>query len=294
MTTHEPIGPDAALARVLRIARSDPRVRAAVLSGSLADPSAPRDALQDVDVVFVVDDPASVARDEAFLARFGAPAIVQRPDEMRSAPARDDGGATVLTLFRDDTRVDLTLLPPDALRAFEHDGPSFVLYDPDGVVPSVPSDASLGFAPRPPDARAFAECCNEFWWVAPYVAKGLLRSQVTYAVFHAEAVLRPELLRLLDWHVGERSGWRHGGGKLGRDLGRRLEPELWERLLASYADADRERAWEALSVMTTLFHDVATSLAARLGLPYPHAEAERVRAHLARVRATEHGTRRRA
>lgn len=286
--------PEATLERVLQIARSDARVRAVIVSGSLADPDAPRDALQDVDVVFVVDDPAALARDDAFLARFGTPAIVQRPDAMRSAQPRADGGVTVLMLFLDDSRVDLTLLPPSALPGFEHDGPSLVLYDPDGLVPPVPAAAAQRFAPRPPDARAFAECCNEFWWVAPYVAKGLVRSQVTYAVFHAEAVLRPELLRLLDWHVGERSGWRHGGGKLGRDLGRRLEPELWRRLLASYADAGRERAWEALEEMTALFHDVATSLASRLALSYPHAEADRVRAHLARVRAVAHGARRRA
>ncbi|MCX5973532.1 MAG: aminoglycoside 6-adenylyltransferase, partial [Coprothermobacterota bacterium] len=33
------------------------------------------------------------------------------------------------------------------------------------------------YFPQPPTAKAFADYCNEFWWVCPYVAKGLLESQ---------------------------------------------------------------------------------------------------------------------
>lgn len=272
-----------ALERVLAIARDDARVLAVIVSGSLADPEATPDAFQDVDVVLVTDDAHALAADAAFLERFGVAAIVQRPDEMLAATPRHDGGVSVLMLFVDDTRVDLTLLPSAAMDGFEHDGPSLVPFDPDDLVPPVPPDAASRFAPRRPSARAFAECCNEFWWVAPYVAKGLRRAQVTYAAHHLDVVLRRELLRLLDWHVGEASAWRRGGGTHGRDLERRLEPELWRRLLATYADADPAHVWRALEAMTALFHDVASSLARRLELAYPNEDAERVRAHLERM-----------
>jgi hypothetical protein len=119
---------------ILETARSDPRVRAVILSGSRADASAPRDDLQDFDVVFVVTDTASYRDDRGWISVFGEAAIVQFPDAMQDAPGRDDGGWAILMQFIDGTRIDLTLLPVEAMARFRHDGPALVLYDLDGVV----------------------------------------------------------------------------------------------------------------------------------------------------------------
>ena len=276
---------DEVLALILAAARADPRVRAVVLSGSRADPAAPADAWRDFDVVYVVRDVAPFRADPAWIDVFGERTILQRPDAMLAASRRDDGGEAYLMLFRDGHRIDLTLLPAAAMVAYRHDGPAAVLLDLDGVVPAPPPAGEPHHVPDPPTARAFADVCNEFWWVAPYVAKGLARGELTYARHHLDTVLRAQLLTMLGWEVAAASGFRRGPGKAGRDLRRALPPATWSRLEATYADAAPANGWAALEAMTALFRTVAVGVAARCGFPYPRRDDERVTAHLRRMRA---------
>lgn len=268
---------------MLDVARADSRVRAVVLSGSRADPGARTDAWSDVDVVFVVRDVAPFRADPAWIEAFGERAILQRPDAMLGAPPRADGGETYLMLFVDGSRIDLTLLPVGAMATYRHDGPAEVLFDRDGVVPAPPPPDAPHHVPDPPTAPAFAEVCNEFWWVAPYVAKGLARGETTYAHHHLDAVLRAQLFTMLGWQVAAASGFRRGPGKLGRDLQRELSPERWAPLEATYADADPAHVWAALEAMTELFRDVAVEVATRFGFDYPWSDDRNVTAHLGRL-----------
>lgn len=283
MTTTRPTDYDAALDRVLDAARADPRVRAAVLSGSRADPAASTDAWSDVDVVFVVRDVAPFRADPAWIDVFGERAILQRPDAMADASPRADGGEAYLMLFVDGSRIDLTLLPVGAMATYRHDGPAKVLFDRDGVVPPPPAPDAPQHVPDPPTAAAVADVCNEFWWVAPYVAKGLARGETTYAHHHLDTVLRARLLSMLGWRVAAANGFRRGPGKFGRDLRRELPPERWARLEATYADADPAHGWAALHAMTELFRDVAAEVAVRFGFDYPWSDDRHVTGHLRRV-----------
>jgi len=277
---------DALLARALAVAHADPRVRAVVLSGSLADPAAPHDAWSDVDLLFVVPDVAPYRADPAWIDAFGERAILQRPDAMFGAPPRADGGEAWLMLFVDGSRLDLTLLPVAAMASFRHDGPAEVLVDLDRLVPPPPPAEAPHHLPEPPTAAAFTDVCNEFWWVAPYVAKGLVRGETTYARHHLDTVLRAQLLTLLGWEVAAASGFRRGPGQHGRHLRRALPPELWRDLEATYADADPAHGWAALDATTDLFRTVAVAVAERCGFDYPWRDDARVVAHLRRLRAS--------
>jgi len=276
---------DPVLQRVLDVARADSRVRAVVLSGSRADANALADPWRDHDVIFVVDDVAPYRANPAWVDVFGERAIMQRPDAMLGAPPRSDGGETWLMLFVDGSRIDLTLLPVASMRTFVHEGPALVVHDPDGVVPAPPPVGAPCFVPEPPTQRAFDDVCNEFWWVAPYVAKGLLRGETTYAHHHLDVVLRDQLLTLLGWEVAAASDGRHGPGKHGRELRWRLPEATWTRLEATYAGADSGTTWDALEAMVDLFDGVARDLAHRYAFEYPERDAERVRRHLGRMRA---------
>ncbi|MFO7546900.1 MAG: aminoglycoside 6-adenylyltransferase [Trueperaceae bacterium] len=280
---------DEVVADVLAIARADPRVRAVILSGSRADPAAPVDEWQDVDVAFVVRDMASFRADPTWIDVFGERAILQRPDDMVGAPPRTDGGETYLMLFVDGSRIDLTLLPVEGMDAFEHDGPAEVLFDLNALVPPPPPRDRAYFVPAPPTAADFADVCNEFWWVAPYVAKGLARGETTYAHHHLDTVLREQLLTMLGWEVAAASDFQRGPGKFGRYLRRELPRETWTRLEATYADAEPEHVWAALEAMTELFRDVAVGVAERFGLLYPWQDDERVMAHVKRERGMVSG-----
>ncbi len=269
---------------ILATARADSRVRAVILSGSRADPQVAPDALQDFDVVFVVDEVAPFRAEPGFWRVFGEAAIVQFPDAMHDAPPRTDGGFAVLMQFVDGHRIDLTLLPASVMSHFEHDGPAVVLHDPDGLVPPPPEPGAAHHQPEPPTLEAFADVCNEFWWVAPYVAKGLRRGELTYARHHLDTVLRAQLMTMLDWFVLASSGGVRGAGKCGRFLRRELPDALWTMLEETYADADGESAWGALEALTALFRRVATAVAEHHGLDYPTADDDRVTALLRRMR----------
>jgi aminoglycoside 6-adenylyltransferase len=64
---------------IVRTAQDDERIRAVVMSGSRANPNAPRDIFQDFDVVYLVTDVASFVDDPGWIERFGGIMILQMP-----------------------------------------------------------------------------------------------------------------------------------------------------------------------------------------------------------------------
>ena len=268
---------------ILHTARTDERIRAVVLNGSRADPDAPRDIFQDFDIVYLVTEMAPFVDNLAWMARFGEFMIVQMPDAMGSA-ARTAPGFAYLMQFTDGNRIDLTFFPVERLADLGRDSLSVLLLDKDGIVPPFDPPHAGDYLPQPPTAKQFADCCNEFWWVSTYVAKGLWRDELPYARYMLDEVVRGQLMTMLGWYVGVQSNFTRGPGKYGKYLRRELPPALWALFLATYADADRDRTWAALDAMVELFRGVAPVVAAACGGNYPCEDDARVRAHLAHVR----------
>ena len=63
-----------------------------------------------------------------------------------------------------------------ALLDFARDSQIALLLDMGGIIGLSPPRSDRDYLPRPPTAKAFADCCNEFWWVAPNVAEGALEA----------------------------------------------------------------------------------------------------------------------
>jgi aminoglycoside 6-adenylyltransferase len=99
-----------------------------------------------------------------------------------------------------------------------------------------------------------------------------------------DVVVREQLMRMLRWHIGAKTNFACSPGKQGKYFQRYLEPELWDMLKRTYADADYDHTWEALFTMGELFRKVALSLAEQFGLEYPSDDDRRVSAHLRHVR----------
>ncbi len=269
---------------ILDTARSDARIRAVILNGSRANPNAPRDIFQDYDIVYVVTDVASFKRDPDWIDRLGERMILQLPDEMADPPPSDDDSFVYLMQFADGNRIDLTLYPLAKLTAREQDGLSVLLLDKDGIIePFAPSNES-DYLPKPPTAKAFADCCNEFWWVCPYVAKGLWRQEILYAKYMLDQIVREQLMKMLVWHIGIMTQFSRNPGKFGKNFQQYLKAELWRLLEQTYADADYDNNWNALEAMCELFRIVAVRVAEHFGFDYPHGDDERVSAHLKHVR----------
>ncbi len=269
---------------IIGTARADERIRAVIMNGSRANPNAPRDIFQDYDIVYVVTDVRSFTSDHRWVQRFGELMIMQLPDEMLTAPPNSVGRFAYLMQFMDGNRTDLTLFPLAHVDRLERDSLSILLLDKDGVIEPFPPPTEADYLPKPPTAKEFADCCNEFWWVCPYVAKGLWREELVYSRCMLDQVLRGQLLTMLGWYAGARSEWTRGPGKLGKRLKQELPPDLWALLEKTYADARRESTWGALEAMCTLFRIVAGDVADRCGFVYPHGDDERVSAHLQHVR----------
>ena len=270
---------------ILNTAREDGRIRAVILNGSRANPHAPRDIFQDYDIVYGVTEVAPFRHDPAWIDRFGERMILQLPDEMRTPPAGDDEPFCYLMQFTDGNRIDLTLCSLARLDDFTQDSLTVVLLDKDGSIAPVAPPDERGYLPAPPTAKAYADCCNEFWWVATYVAKGLWREEIVYAKAMLEQIVRVQLVQMLTWYIGVKTEFLQNPGKAGKYFERCLEPALWERLRQTYADGDYERTWDALLTMGDLFRITALRVGEQLGFDYPQGDDARVGAHLRHVRS---------
>ena len=269
---------------IISTAQEDDRIRAAILNGSRANPDAPRDFFQDFDIVYFVSDPSPFRRNREWIKRFGELMILQLPEDMRDPPPADDEGWAYLMQFTDGNRFDLSIYPLHKLAEKCSDSLTVVLLDKDGRIGPLPPPSDRDYLPQPPTEKAFADCCNEFWWCSPYVAKGLWRGELPYAKCMLDEVVRTELMKMLRWHIGLQTGFQVNPGKLGKYFSKYLEPELWERFEKTYSGLGREETWEALFSMCDLFRQVAIPIAESYGFEYPFEDDRRVTAHLHHVR----------
>ncbi|MCB0078120.1 MAG: aminoglycoside 6-adenylyltransferase [Anaerolineales bacterium] len=271
------------MALIVGVAAQDARVRAVVQSGSRTNPAIRPDSFQDYDVIYVVTRLEEFLADEAWLSPFGERMIMQTPDGMGSRRPLPTERFAYLMQFADGNRIDLTLVALDTLDAFRFDSLSQVLLDKDNRLPPLPAPSERDYLPTPPRATEFADCCNEFWWVAPYVAKGLCRDQLPYARHHLDTVLRAELTRMLTWLIGQRSEFAVNVGAHGKAFAMLLRPGEWQRLTATYAAGSNEATWHALFAGCALFREAAQAVAAAAGFDYPQGDDDRVSAYLHRL-----------
>ena len=273
---------------ILSIARADESIRAVVLNGSRANPNAPRDILQDFDVVYIVTDAQPYNHNWTWLAQFGERAILQMPDEMGD-DVPDPRKVVYLMQFTDGNRIDLSIATLERWREEGSDSLTVTLLDKDGILGSIPAPTEADYWVSLPTEAQYRDCCNEFWWVLPYVARGLWRGEITYAQAMFNEVCREELLRMLAWEVGARHAFEVNVGKAGKWLQRYLTAEDWQALLATYAGGEVAEIWAAVMSMEALFGRVGRQVGERFGYAYPQEDEKRVLALVDRIHRTTPG-----
>jgi aminoglycoside 6-adenylyltransferase len=263
---------------ILGFAGEDERIRAVIMNGSRVNPDVARDIFQDYDIVYMVTDVDTFVRDRSWISRFGQLIIMQTPSSSSSQ------SFTFLMLFTDGNRIDLTLYPMEKKNELEADSLSELLLDKDGAFEPFPSPSNQDYKTVPPTAKQFADCCNEFWWVSTYIAKGLWRRELSYAKFMHDGPVRNMLILMLRWYIGVQTNFTEDPGKLGKYFERYLEPHLWNAFVRTYPDADYENIWQALFEMGDLFREAAWSVAEHFEYVYPLEDDKQVTAYLAHVR----------
>ena len=100
-----------------------------------------------------------------------------------------------------------------------------------------------------------------------------------------DTIVRGELMKMLTWYLGIKTGFTRNLGKSGKYFEHYLEPTLWAKLEATFAGADYDHTWDAFEAMCELFRTVAVAVADHFDFAYLYADDRRVSAHLRHVRA---------
>ena len=170
---------------IIGTAEKDERIRAVILNGSRANPNVKKDIFQDYDIVYAVTETRSFIEDEHWIDRFGEPLVIQQPDLLDSywgAEPDFDISFAYLMQFTDGNRIDLTVrVKAAAIEEAQSDGLSVVLMDKDGDFPQLPPPDDGEYHVKKPTSGQFFAICNEFWWISPYITKGLWRGEMLFA-----------------------------------------------------------------------------------------------------------------
>ena len=120
---------------------------------------------------------------------------------------------------------------------------------------------------QPLSKEDFDFSVNEFFWVTPYVAKGLARNQIFYSLKHLD-ILKAELERMLDLWIGMENDFLVSVGKA-KSKYEKLLPQGWyDRYKRSYCDYRLENIKKSLFLMINLYDEVAKILAKRFNFYY--------------------------
>lgn len=297
---------DPMLTKLLAFCTAHDEIRSAVLNGSRANPNAPRDRWQDYDINMAERTPGYFLQHPEFLDQFGKRVIMQKTHGYQTPTGWMDaseeeyqtfvatGNApgihhyNLMIIYDDGVRVDFSFVPADRAAETYTDSMTIPLLDKDGIIPALPPTSDAGYLVQKPSPARFGEVCNELFWLSTYVAKGLLRGEIVSAQSLMN-VQREQLIELLTWQIGVRTGWSVNPGYRGKWLQRFLTEAEWQGLLATYANAEIEAQWRALLAATTLAREVGVPLAAALGEEYlyDHEEDARTVAYLHRLHAQQ-------
>ncbi|MFO1443001.1 aminoglycoside 6-adenylyltransferase [Bacillus sp. Bva_UNVM-123] len=253
------------------IVMNDNRIRLSVLEGSRTNPNIIKDAFQDYDLTLFVTNIEEYKKDDHWLNVFGERVFMQKPEDMELFPAEYENYFTYIMYFADGIKIDLGLIPLQDLEQYfiESDGLVEILIDKDRRITEnvVPTDKKYWI--KKPTEREFNDCCNEFWSVATYVTKGLYRNELLFAIDHFNQILRPELLRMISWEIGERKGYNFSIGKNYKFINQYISNEKYEKLIQTYSLAGNSKTWKAFELCCDMFRLYSKKVAVSLNYPYP-------------------------
>lgn len=262
---------------ILDFANNDDRVRAVILNGSRANPNVLPDKYQDYDILFVVNNFESFVKNENWVSFLGRTIIKQLPDKNSFVGEQDKDRVAFawLMIFEDGNRIDLTVFPKAKFHThFKPDSLTKVWIDKDSLFRDIPESNDKDYHIVKPGEIEYLETCNEFWWVATYVAKGLARGEIIYAKDMMESFVRPMFMKLVEWKAGIENDFGMSLGKSGKFAVKYLPEEMYFDVLKTYSDADRENNWAALIRMMSMFKELQKEISEKLGFNTNTTEAD--------------------
>jgi len=264
---------------ILGVAKKDNRIRAVYMNGSRANPNVKKDIFQDYDIVYVVSETESFLMDEEWTKVFGELIIMQEPDKIDKMLGIDldfSISYTYLMQFNDGNRIDLHIQTKEELRLeYGQDKLTVPLLDKENCLPKISAPSDEDYWVKKPTYEHYFSRCNNFWWVAPYCAKGLWRQEILYSIEELNNYVRQDLLSMISWYVGIKTDFKVSLGKANKYLKKYIDAEFWDLLMQTYHTSDYESAWNALIITCELFEKAATIVGEALGFQYNYDEAKK-------------------
>lgn len=191
-------GANELLEKIIQIAVDDENILAVCLNGSRADKNAFCDQYSDFDIVYLVREIRNYTTNPNWFHQFGEILISQTPDVFEGYDFTSNEKFTKLMQFTDGSRIDLTLVDITNMEWLIHNKePQLVLLNKNKIPELKNIFTCDEYLLNLPNQEEFFQCTNEFWWVVPYVAKGLCRGEITYVKRHFEGILQEMLWKML-------------------------------------------------------------------------------------------------
>jgi aminoglycoside 6-adenylyltransferase len=263
-----------------------------LLISSRAVPNARLDRLSDYDVILIVDSIRPFTEDHSWIEEFGD-VVVSYWDPVELDHETGFCRSGNIVQYAGDLKIDFGFWPVPMLQKIasmptlltELDAGYKVIIDKDQLTTDLKAPTFVGYIPSPPDEQTFLTNVNDFFIGVPYVAKCLLRDELLPAKWCLDYDMRDVYLRpMLEWRMECDHDWSVSPGALGKGLKRRLPPDIWTELEATYAGAEIEDNWRSLFSLITLYRRVARDVASSLGFIYPEEFDRKVTTHAQQMR----------
>jgi len=261
--------------KILNIAKTNDNVRVVEMNGSRVNPNIEPDQYQDFDIVFYVADYDAFLRDESWMKDLGDVILSQTTLDQRESDNLETNSLIYMLQFRDGSRLDLSIVDVKKINEdFKQDTLSKILLDKDGYNLHDRQDESDYYVKKM-TRKEFHYCTNEFFWVTPYVAKGIARGHLFYALKHLD-IIRQELENIIDWWIGDIHNYQIAVGKGKSRYVKLLPKELFNQYESTYASVNGDRIWVALFNTLDLFDQLASELAKTYAYPYEYRKKDEV------------------
>lgn len=271
---------DQVLKQILDFAKHDDNIRAVIMNGSRVNPNIEKDIFCDYDIVYVVSEPKKFSENRQWIKYFGDLVILQ----FNRAEQDPENDFIFLMQFQDGIRIDLTFVSTESHCDLLEDSLTLVLLDKDKRFPEIPAPNDSSYVTKPPDQKTYDEIVNEFWWVSTYVAKALWRNEIVSAKYLFDVIIRECLNKMVNWHLAMQHDWQTNTGKMGKNFGKLLPPDLWQEFLATYPGIEEDAIWQALSKAGDLMRQLSIPVAQNLEYTYPKQDDEQVSRYLKQVK----------
>jgi aminoglycoside 6-adenylyltransferase len=274
---HRGIELDDTLALLIAWAKSRDDVRAILLTSTRASPGGKVDELSDYDVILVTREITPYWNDRSWIGDFGE-VLVAYWDPISEDPETGHSQTGNIVQYADGLKIDFTVWPRDQIEAIvrlprlpaELDAGYVILLDKDGFTAGLSAPTFTAYIPERPDEATFLANIDGFFVGVPYVAKCLLRDELLPAKWCLDYDMRDVYLRpMLEWLMEIDHNWSTPIGALGKGLKRRLSPEIWRALEATYAGAGIGENWTSLFSLIAFYGRIARAVAEGLGYSYP-------------------------